>query len=393
MTGIPELALLEDIEDISDEYLRQFGQRPVNLSTWNPSPAVLGMRAPRPPHRRKFENVNYAFSYELTERADLLAKLGYNDSNAECLITHSGSSSLVNAVNWLRLRSCKRVLVVAPRYFTVPHALIALGLHYRVVHLRRTAEGFRIPVTLEEEFGECDALWLTNPIYCTSVDFRQDDRARLLRLVLDLNLPCVIDECLAQPGHYLGPKFLAAKSVVVVHAPHKAVCVNGLKFATIVHPRTEQRHFDQWADIWNGCLPPSSVQALRHFLSNDFDDYRREFDATIAMKHRELRKLLAGYPNLSIDHAVSGYLISVYVPGIPANRGLELGFLKEATWATGATFIAGIRNELDPDAGLSFRVNLAALDTEAIGGLARLCAWLGTHVGDGGSSTRISSKL
>lgn len=374
-SDIPELLLLEEIEELSEAYELTFGAPPVNLSTWNPSHAVLGDLTLTLPQRAA-SWIDYSFSYDLAERAPLLARLGYSSDKFGCIVVHSGSTAIVCVANWLRVRGVSRVLFLAPRYFSVPHALQAVGISNGVLHVQRTPTGFVVPEISADALRDYDALWITNPVYCTSVDLPARDISSLVELAGSCGLPCVIDECLAEPGRYLGPKLSASCLTVAIYAPHKAICVNGLKFAMAVFPESEQRHFDTWSDVWSGCLPASSVLAVRHFLSSDFERYRGAFKSMIAGTHKSMRTLVEGMPGIALDEGADGYLVSVYASALSADLGKDMDFLRESIWSSGASFIGGIRNELDPRSGLSFRINLAALDTAALGGLARVGHWL-----------------
>ena len=382
MAEIPELLLLEDIEALSEAYRREFGQPPINLSTWDPSFQLLDGLEPKPPAMRSDGWIDYSFSYDLDERAELIAKFGFDQKLFGGLATHSGSTAIISVINWLRAIRCKRILIIAPRYFSVPHALNVFDIEYDLLHVRRTPAGYVLPDIKDVTAANCDAVWITHPVYCTSVDFNGSVLNTIRALVHRHKLICVVDECLSEPGRYISASLAESGPVTAIFAPHKAVCINGLKFGFVAFPAEHQRHFDAWSDVWNGCLPASSVLAVRHFLSPDFERYRGDFKSKIANSHALLRSIVGKFPNLSLDSGADGYLVSVFVPRLSHDLGTNLPFLRDATWSSGASFIAGARNELDPASGLSFRVNLSNLDQGAAGALARLCDWLNTREDD-----------
>jgi aspartate/methionine/tyrosine aminotransferase len=373
---IRELRLLADLEAISEKYAERYGAAPINLSLWNPAKSLIQDMELRLPPSPDLRGIDYAFSYELPERATLLQALGFDPTTRGCLLTHSGSTAIVAAANWLKARGCSRVLIVGPRYFTVPYALASLGIDWTVAYMHRSKEGkFSFPAIEDRLLGGIDALWLTSPVYCTGVDYDDTESDNFISTILRRGKRIVIDECLSESGRRVGPKF-ANQGVAAIYAPHKSVCVNGIKFAVVVFDGSEQDHFDSWCDVWNGCLPISSIVGIRHFLSPDFVRYQTQFRQLTAHSHERVRAIVRRTSSILLDPGAEGYLISIYAPQIEAKAGLDTSFLEDAVNATGAIFIAGARNEMDPEVGLSFRLNLAAIDTAALGAFARLCAWL-----------------
>jgi aspartate/methionine/tyrosine aminotransferase len=373
---IRELRLLADLESIAERYEERFGAAPVNLSLWNPAPSLVQDLELRLPPSSDLKGIDYAFSYELPERPTLLETLGFDPATRGCVLTHSGSTAIVAAANWLKARGCLRVLIVGPRYFTVPYALASFGIHWTVAYMRRSKDGkFSFPAIEDHLLRDIDALWLTSPVYCTGIDFDDIQSEHFITSMLRRGLRIVVDECLSESGRRIGPRFTDA-GIATIYAPHKSICVNGVKFATVVFHSSEQEHFDSWCDVWNGCLPISSVIGVRHFLSSDYVRYQTEFRKLTSLRHERVRSIVAQTPSILLDPDADGYLISVYAPNIEAQAGLDVSFLEEAANATGAVFISGARNEMDPEVGLSFRLNLAAVDTSALGALARLCRWL-----------------
>ena len=125
---IKELQLLDEIEQIEEDYEAEFGQPPVNVSTWDPSVDVVqaNLLATMPPVQGAGKD--YIFSYILKDNAGLRRALGYTDSRWRSLVAHAGSASIVMTCNWLRASGARKVLILGPRYFTVPHCLQAFGI-------------------------------------------------------------------------------------------------------------------------------------------------------------------------------------------------------------------------------------------------------------------------
>ena len=373
--GILELALLSDIDEISAEYCSAHGARPVNLSHWDQSISLKSRLQVRVPRATQQSAIDYAFSYTQPNRDDLVRALGFEISQSGCLLSHSGSSAIVAVVHWLKATGRKRVVVVGPRYFTVPYALTEFGLEMQTAYCKRSSSGYDLPDNIDILARSADAIWITNPVYCTSCDYYSPDIDRL-KLIAESGIALVLDECLSEANRRLAPHFSTTADVTAIFAPHKSICVNGMKFAAIIFAKKWQDMFDAWADVWLGCLPMSSALGVKHFLAPEFLSYSRQFKEECQRARALFSSIVSAFPTLSFDREADGYLVSVFAPSIPAELGLDFNFLKEATQASGATFIAGLRNQMDPSAGLSFRVNLAALDEAAQGALHRLCFFL-----------------
>jgi aspartate/methionine/tyrosine aminotransferase len=250
---IRELKLLADLEFISDRYEEQFGAPPINLSLWNPAQSLIKELELRLPPSSDLKGIEYAFSYDLPEIEAVIKALGFNPETRGCLLTHSGSTAIVATANWLRGRGCSRVLIVGPRYFTVPYALTSFGINWTVAYMHRSQGGrFSFPVLEEHSLQGIDALWLTSPVYCTGIDYDDRESSNFISAMLRRGIRVVLDECLSENGRRIGPKF-SDQGIAAIYAPHKSICVNGVKFAAIVFDGSEQEHFDSWCDVWNGC--------------------------------------------------------------------------------------------------------------------------------------------
>ena len=368
---IQELSLLDDIELIGEEYENQFGIAPVNISNWDPSSAIVGSDMIAENTSSIGNGVDYLFSYNQPNNTELRNALGYKSEEWRSLTSHSGSSAIVMVCNWLRTKGCLSVLIVGPVYFTVPHCLNALGIKFIVVHCKRTAAGYDLPHNLDER--KYDAVWITNPIYCASVYLDNSKFKGLVTGFTKRGVYVVVDECLAAVGKTFGDTIDPSPFVCTIVAPHKAVCINAIKFALALFHESELIHFEHWSDVWLGCLPHSSVRAINHVLSDEYHSYAINFNDTVESQSKIFVSTLNQFNHLEIDSAADGYFRTVYCPELEASCGNDTVFLRHLIFDTGATLIPGSRNMMDPSVGFCFRVNLAALDQESLGGLQRVC--------------------
>lgn len=371
---IRELKLLDQIEEIEEKYESKFGVAPVNLSTWDPKPDVIStdFLATLPPITGTGKN--YIFSYYLNDNAGLRAALGYTHERWRSLVSHSGSANIVLTCNWLRCGGARKILILGPRYFTVPHCLDVMGIKYDTLYFKRNNEGFQLPKNLRPK--DYDGIWVTNPVYGTGVYIPLTEILKLQQTWSFNDRYFILDECLASPNNYYGPNLSPHAKTTILAAPHKSICVNAYKFAISIFEQSQLEHFEQWSDVFLGCLPQSSFQAIEHIRSNGFLEYFELFQSCIKQPEAELEQLTSKFPKAMLDQSAEGYFRTVYFQSILAKLGYDIDFLYDLIFSTGTSVIPNIRNELDPQSGFSFRVNLAAFNVQAKGAYVRLAQWL-----------------
>ena len=364
---IDELLLLDDIEYIAEEYKHQYGQYPVNLSNWNVSNSLIDANYNLIIPNSCRSASDYIFSYSLNH-SNLISKLNYKSKLWKTLITHSGSSAILSVVKWLTSKDVKKVLIVCPRYFTVPHTLNSLSIEYEVIYCKRTPDGYELPQNIKSEVY--DAIWITNPIYCTGEYLDKDNLENIYNQWTSNKKYFVMDNCLSNEEYYFGLDIEPNPNICIIVSPSKNLCINAYKFASILFHKDELHHFECWSDVLQGCLPESSVQALEFFTHGQYDTYKKYFNRILGKQEKVLYDLLSD-KKVEIDKNAKGYLRTVYFSNINAELGQDIKFLKKIFFTTGASFIPNIRNELCFEVGFSFRVNLLTFDIRAQGGLIR----------------------
>jgi histidinol-phosphate/aromatic aminotransferase/cobyric acid decarboxylase-like protein len=353
---IPELDLIDKIEALSNDYEERHGRAPINVSHWDPSQEIVRKLRAALPISVEQNPIPYNFSYFLDSHPEVRFKLGIR-ADASSLFLENGSSAILAVANVLALSGVSEVVVVRPCYFTVPYALARVGLRTREVYAARRENGYALPVGLE--LDSASVLWITHPIYNTG-DYGLSHQCRDLLAHLEAGVVVVADEALA-----LCPSGLAAvlgghPRFIGIYTPHKSICVNGLKFSTVVFHPDKEPPFDHWTDVLSGGLGLSAVTAINHFLSTDFDTYRDAFLAEVNGTREWHTDLLAREASDALrDHGVRGHFLTVYFPNLPAGLGDDLPFLAEVLEASGASLIPGSRIGFDPAWGFCFRVNLA----------------------------------
>ena len=374
---ITEYEDLDLVEAVAERYEDEHGAQPLNLSHWDPSPDFRSTLDPWLSLDTKMDPVNYVYSYTMDSTDDILRRLGFDPATKSCLVTPCGTTSMLCAVNWTATRS-KRLTILNPFYFPALHQAKQRGLAIDHLFMRRHDRSYSLPD------GALNApscpVWLTSPVYCTGVRLSHDDKTRLLRF-LENGGTLIADECLAVDGEELGRSLGHFPTFVGIYSPHKAVCLNGMKFSVIVFDRKDETFFNQWADVLYGGLGASTVMAIRHYLSADFARYGKSFTSETARSLETVKKLAALCPAGELDRDTAGHFVTFYIPSLPATLGTDQAFLWDLVRASGALAISGLRNHFDPSCGFCFRINLALDDAAFRGALGRTMRFLAVHAG------------
>jgi aspartate/methionine/tyrosine aminotransferase len=211
---------------------------------------------------------------------------------------------------------------------------------------------------------------VSDPLYSTGVALSEATLKELGQLA-EKGITVVLDLCLKATFHY--PNSVTENpNIILLTSPHKAACLNGIKFSALIFDQAHTRTIEHWADALIGGLGFSSSMALEHYLSAEFETYASEFQKRTAHSRSFLNKTIAGTKGCKTDNAGDGYFQAVYFPGIPASREQKLSFLKKIFEKCGACFIPGSRNHFPPEWGFGFRVNHARDCPEFRGAISRL---------------------
>jgi aspartate/methionine/tyrosine aminotransferase len=374
-TLIPEVEAVDRLIEIAEAYCKLFGRSPANLSHWDPAEHSSRFRRHlRVPQLR--EPVAYRFPFQLNAREHLLTRLGYSHPSRRVLVTENGTSAVLAAANSLALLGVTSVKVVAASYFASRYALWRCGIDVGQEHWIRGPTGFTLP-PLPLSPGE--AVWLESPIFNTGVKIGEREVLRLAELAENGHF-IVVDEVLSGGSSAPSAALQSSSRFIAVHAPHKSICVNGLKFGAVCFDRIYYDVFDQWSDVLNGALSLSAEAAVDHFLSPDFDGYRRVVEEECRDGETWLLQQLRSHGgNFVTDAGATGYWRTVYAPGIPAAQGDDWDWISSIVEESGATFIPGTRSAFDPAWGFNFRVNLLRLGPIERAALRRLLKVLRVH--------------
>ena len=299
---IKELNFLDDIDSIEEEYKRKYGISAFNISNWNSSKEFKQDIIKLLSLQNDIDNLDYIFSYDQTEKqvGNVLSKLGVTESKAT-LFTHSGSASILNVLNLLKMNGVKKLVILCPVYFTVIHVCNILNIDYDFVYIERKNNTYVIDGDKFKGIGNKSvAFWITNPIYCTNV-YYNSDQINFFDTLSENNFT-VFDESLCMMEYFISPK-IKSNNTIALYSPHKAICMNGTKFSLVTTNVKFQNQLDAWSDVLCGCLSCSNQIAINHFLSDSFMNYKKTFDKMIDYNYHKLLTILNNYNNIvTIQH-------------------------------------------------------------------------------------------
>jgi aspartate/methionine/tyrosine aminotransferase len=360
---INELEGLSFLEDLAEEYERENGSAPFDLSHWDPSDQTVStllkdLKLPRP-----LVAAHYIYSYYTGLQKQIIQRLGFPTATRDCLFVQAGTNAMLLATWWLRSLDIRRVLILCPAYFPIFYDSEIMDLHYVRLFMRRDQGQWQLP--REEILAEVHetpagtAVWVTNPVYCTGSYLSKSDAGFLDSLLTD-GVTVIGDECLSINGRELGRRLSCSERFLGIYSPHKSVSINAVKFAVVVFDAKFNTFFDRWADVLAGGLSASTYTAMLHFLDDNFQSFQSSFLHHINTVRENVLKILSsrGGPVETDKHSL-GHFMTCYAPRVPGDKGNDREFLREMVWNTGAILIPGLRNHFSPDLGFSFRINLA----------------------------------
>lgn len=360
---INELEGLSFLEGLAEEYERQNGLAPFDLSHWDPSDQTVNLllkelRLPQP-----LVAAPYIYSYYTGLQQQIIQRLGFTQAPRDCLFVHAGTNAMLLVIWWLKSLNVTRVMILCPAYFPVFYDSEIMDLPYVSLFMRRDRGRWELPreeitSVVGETLGRT-AVWVTNPVYCTG-NYLSESDVGFLDSLLAGGVTVVGDECLAVNGRELGRRLGHSERFLGIYSPHKSVSINAVKFAAVVFDARYEEFFDSWADVLAGGLSASSYTAILHFLSDNFPRFQTAFLCHTSAARENVMKIIAdcGAP-VETDVDALGHFITCYAPRVPGDKGNDREFLRELVSNTGAILIPGTRNHFSPGLGFSFRINLA----------------------------------
>ena len=299
---INEISYLDEIFELEKRIKQTQHVNVTNVSYWNSSEAYkrymnnfISLDCPN-------DIFDYAYTYDLdkAQRKAILQKLGViNSSLSMCLVTSSGTDTILNIINFLKVHNYKKIGLLDPSYFSVAQACKLYDIAFENVPLSYTEGKYIIPINyiLEQHF---DVIWLTSPIYSTGVSYEPSQIEILRKLMLNKIL-IIADETLAFSNQMLMSQLPISDYFFCICSPHKPLFMNRMKFSVLICPQKHEDFLEQWIDVLSGSLPLSSLIAIQHFLSDNFEECMLATQRWYSNTLKEISDVIFQFPSIQCD--------------------------------------------------------------------------------------------
>jgi histidinol-phosphate/aromatic aminotransferase/cobyric acid decarboxylase-like protein len=370
---VPELAWLEVFNGLATRYETHYGEKPLNLSHWDPSPEweaiSCGVRL------STTDVATYIYSELLDIHPSIRQKIGVSSDGKSSFLCNSGTAGIACALNYLKRMDVRKLHVISPSYYALDHQAAVFGITLERSFVRRRNRRYSLPAMA----ATCEpgsVIWVTNPIFCTSCYYGEED-LRLLNELLEAGVWVFADECLAMHGRELGRTLGHHERFVGIYTPHKSICINGMKFSVLIGPAAAHAAFQEWSDVFAGGLAVSTLMAVKHFLTAQYEDVQELVRRGLTQNLGRMQALLDRFSYVESDQGIDGHFTMCFIPHIRAEMGVSPEFLWNVISTSGSSFYPGIRNHFDPRWGFCFRTNLARYSPRFEASLHRVLLALG----------------
>ena len=380
MSLINDIYILDEIFSIEQKARLKYGLPIPNVSHWDSSPAFQRSMAQALslPQSSFLWDYYYTYSIPKDDRLQVLKQLGVKPQNltsAMGLFLQSSTIAIVNMINLLVQYHYKKLCILQPSYFSVESCCNALSLPYGKEWISFAENRPKIPAD-EILSGGYDCVWITSPIFCTSY-YYDDDCLHTINLLREAGLTLILDESLALPGRELIRTFQPSQDLFAIYSPHKAISINGMKFAVIVSDIVYEDFLEQWVDILSGALGSSNRDAIFHYISSNYlENCYTAYETYINYAKEAISEILKKFPLASMLPDTIGHYINIFVGIKNIDQSMILDIISDVVDHTFASFIPSSLNGFDMRQSLSFRINLTGDITETRGAVGRILDYL-----------------
>lgn len=323
---------------------------------------------------------NYYYTYSISERdrQQVIKNLGVPMEaipNTMGLLLQSSTIAIVNTINLLTHLGKKKLCILQPAYFSVASCCTMFSLEYGFEQILFHNGQVRLP--FERIFaGGYDCVWITSPIFCTGKYFEPWQIERILQLK-NAGLTLIMDESLALPGKELVRSIPITPEVLAIYSPHKAISINGLKFAVLVCNKCYEEFLEQWVDVFSGALASSNRDAVFHYISPNYrESCFPAYQSYIHETKAEVERIAEQFPEIYLLPNTEGHYISIFT-SIRINDVKHLiQIMRNVISGSQASFIPGSLNGFSLEQGLCFRINLTGDLSEVPESVGRILTYL-----------------
>lgn len=374
---------MDDIFTLEQKAEQKYGVPIPNISHWDSSSAFKKHMAQAfvPPVSSLPWDYYYTYSISLETRQQILKNLGISLQHIYStmgLLLQSSTIAIVNIINLLVHFDYKRLCILQPAYFSVASCCSMLSLRYGMEQILFANGEPRIPVD-EILSGEYDCVWITSPIFCTGY-YLDAQCLKDIAYLKSMGISLIFDESLALPGKELIRSIPVDRNLFAIYSPHKAISINGFKFAVIVCDKFYEDFLEQWIDVFSGALSSSNRDAIFHYISpNYLNACYPAYKSYIKKTKKIVENIVDQFPFASTLPNTNGHYINIFTNlKIQEKKGL-LNFLNNVIHASLASFIPATLNGFSSSQGFGFRVNLTGDIYELEGAINRIMQYLNTQ--------------
>ena len=383
MSFIDEIFTIDDIFTLEKKAAQKYGCPILNVSHWDSSSTFQKHMAQRLILPTPSLPWDYYYTYSISDenRQRVLENLGvplHQLPSTMGLLVQSSTIAIVNMINLLVHYRRKRLCILQPAYFSVALCCSMFSLGYGTEQIVFTNGRPQIPVDQIIAKGY-DCVWITSPVFCTGY-YPDEEYRKDIAYLKSAGLTLVFDESLALPGKELIRTFPIDEKIFAIYSPHKAISINGLKFAAIVCEKSYEDFLEQWVDVFSGALGGSNRDAVFHYISpNYLDDCYPAYHTYIEKNKMSIHHLAAQFPFVSVLPDTDGHYISIFTDLRIQGKSALLRLMEDTIQTAMASFIPSALNGFDPCQGFCFRVNLTGNSMELEGAVGRILQYLNTR--------------
>ena len=360
MQKINRLYKLDKIFELTQKIKKEYGFEPYNLSNWQISEYyenyILGIMQFK--SLKKILSYQYTYTFDKCIYDSLKEKLCVA-KDQEIMITSNNTLSILLVSNFLKQIKCKKICIVAPSYFSTYECLNLLDIPFDKLYLNHTKNNYKLPS--HDVLEKYDYIWLTSPAFSSSVYLDIDD-IKILKKLQNNDKMIICDEAYS----YISKKFSSNNLIpdISIVCPHKPLNINSFKFSAIIYNKKYNDIFIHWSDIIHGNLNISSVEAVHHFLSKNYQICLNENQKFIKNAFNKVKNILNKYNNFYIDESCEGNMIMIYNKKINYNVFYKKDFLEKLILNTNGFILPAYFHDYDESYGFCFRINLCLYDNK-----------------------------
>lgn len=382
MPFIEDIFIMDEIFSMERKIEQQYGIPILNVSHWNSSKNFQKQMAKALVLPKQSLPWDYYYTYSISpeDRKQVLAKLGVSSQQQPYtmgLLLQSSTIAIVNVINLLIHFGKKKLCILQPAYFSVELCCSRLSLEYETEQISFKNACPQIPIEkiISKNY---DCIWITSPIFCTGY-YPDEKLLQDIACLKSMGMTIILDESLSLPEKELIRFFQIDKNLIAIYSPHKAISINGLKFAVVVCDKFYEDFLEQWVDVFAGALSSSNRDAIFHYISPNFsNNCYQAYKSYIEQTKNIVSNIVEQYHFAWMLPNTNGHYINIFTNLKVQGTNEMLNLLNDMIQTSLASIIPSTLNGFDSNNGFSFRVNLTNDIIELDNAINRIMKFLNT---------------